>query len=48
MELNRDLNRRYLDTAEEIASQVGAMSQSQAVVVIGSVAEQTADRQPDM
>ena len=46
--MNRDLNRRYLDTAEEIASQIGAMPQNQAVVVIGSVAEQTADRHSDI
>jgi len=48
MELNQDLNRRYLDAAEEIALQVGVMPQNWAVIVIGSVAEQTADRQPDM
>ena len=46
--MNQDLNRRYLNAAEEIASQVGAMPQNQAVVVIGSVAEQTADRHSDI
>jgi len=48
MELDQDLNRRYLDAAEEIAAQIGAMPQNRAVVVIGSVAEQTADRHSDI